>query len=148
MNREVLFRGKRVDNGEWVEGFYVFRQEPRGKSASYIITAFGYEYEVDPSTVGQYTGLKDKNGKRIFESDILRKPPKNSFEETSFMSFEVHWLDNNCAGDGIGFKMNRTHLHGSVAGGYVPRFLPETVSSMEITGNIHDPEPEKGGGGA
>lgn len=118
--REILFKAKRLDNGEWVEGFYCCIG-PVGQEKHYIIPMYAsafYGVEVDPSTVCEYTGLKDKNGKRIFEGDNVYDPRENSI-------YTVEWNENNAI-----FQMAHDWRRRSV----------ETAYYCEIIGNIYDGE--------
>lgn len=88
MTCEILFRGKRVDNGEWVEGFYACVLD-----SHYIITGRfdsltngiinSEAYKVNFETVGQFTGLTDRNGVKIFEGDIVRYGQRGKVEYNS-----------------------------------------------------------------
>lgn len=86
--REILFRGKRIDNGEWVYGYYAeFHNRPKvnkpntcqifapDENAFLCGSSIGGMWHiVDPETVGQFTGVYDYNEKRIFEGDVVRDP--------------------------------------------------------------------------
>lgn len=136
--REIMFRGKRLDNGEWVEGcfgchtkfdaFIIHRPYP---TMDGDFAALGF-YEVDPNTVGQYTGLCDKNGKKIFEGDILK-------------------LDYIGPGRGVQGVAEVVFKYGKfcMPWGHRKELVPLdgfANTTMEIIGNIHD-NPELLGGG-
>jgi len=126
--REILFRSKRKDNGEWVIGCLVY------DSQHTCIRDFGYEYfEVDPETVCEYTGLTDKNGKKIFEGDIVKlAPPDEDFSlhnPKEERILEVVFFEGMFAVD-----MHRwwKYGHGRCAlEGY-------EAERLEVIGNIHD----------
>jgi len=83
MSREILFRGRRKDSGEWVEGYYQKFTDGRTMISKVTYSDGGLypglfkgerlkDFEVIPKTIGQYTGLSDSMGKRIFEGDLVR----------------------------------------------------------------------------
>lgn len=115
--REILFRGKRVDNGEWAYGSYVHIVQYKG-STDYIADEEPDQYVVIPETVGQYTGLTDKSGlTKVFEGDIIHGNLGN---------FVVRWSDN-ISGFVAGEK-ERTH----------PCMNRGTMNCCEVIGNIYD----------
>lgn len=124
--REILFRGKRENNDEWVEGFFVENHFSVSEYRECLIRDLeGTMYKVIPETVGQYTGLKDKNGTKIFESDVI----KIEFQQDFYIG-EIYWADDFL--------------------GWVVKFLdgttPETMELInfyntkyvEVIGNIFD----------
>lgn len=119
--RTIKFRGKRLDNGEWVYGYYavILNKLRVDSKETIIITPEGY-YEVLPDSVGQWTGLVDRNGKEIFEGDIISR--ENTYENNCV----VKWDDESC-----GFTLNYIYFDESYN-------MNEFWDDFEVIGNIHD----------
>jgi uncharacterized phage protein (TIGR01671 family) len=145
MKRKIKFRGKNKKNGEWFYG-NLYDKDISGRT--HICTTKKGCFDIDPDTVGQFTGLLDKNRKEIYEGDLLRFPAKDQYEQNNFVAYEIFWHDNDCADRHIGWQMNRQHFQGSLCGNDMGliTFLPHWSEKMEVIGNIHDnPELIEGG---
>ncbi|MBQ8279737.1 MAG: hypothetical protein IJZ23_07845 [Roseburia sp.] len=133
--REIIFRAKRVDNGEWVEGFYFCMVHDDGRHVHHFIMPLGadlnletpiekIQVEVDVKTTCQYTGLTDKNGNKIWENDIVKA-----------------WSEGQCA---IGHVKQRIDGHWIMypawQNGEMWYLLPndDGRTTVEIVGNIFD----------
>lgn len=87
MNDRYLYRAVRTDNGEWVEG-YLFRLSENHPPFIMLSDRYGESHEVDPSTICQCTGLKDKNGNLIWENDIVR------YCDCTVENYVIAWEEN------------------------------------------------------
>lgn len=124
MRRNVIFRGKVIDEpNRWVEGYLVVAD-----GMAVIFTQIG-NFHVEPDTVGQFTGLMDKNGKRIFEGDIIRHYDDNPYAGIEEKGV-VFWDEE--------FLCFRRTSNGGFHHGKVDTYRLSAKCDYEVIGNIHD----------
>lgn len=125
--REILFRGKRVDNGKWVEGNYSIDVSGRVDILPIDNLVF---FEVIPETVGQFTGLTDKNGKKIFEGDIAKYESK--VYEIKYIEKYARFAPSNESTVFMVCAFNRLEVIGNVHDN--PELLKEGTPSEKYKG--------------
>lgn len=134
--REILFRGKRKHDGEWVVGYYLVKTDPllnlkkhfilvQDSDGGFLASLFSWNV-VDPETVGQYTGLTDTNGKKIFEGDIISDGGMDGIPRV------VQW-----DGEHVSFRCPLVKKHWAYGNNNIELWLLDSKNT-EIIGNIHD----------
>lgn len=135
--KQILFRGKRIDNNEWVHGFY-FESLADGMKHCYIKYETWDEgfvtYEVIPETVNQFTDLCDKNGKKIFEGDIISATALDTGEEQRAVIGFGNFIDENNNDEYIGFFIEFDGIKTTIT----QLSMEECKNRIEVIGNIYD----------
>ena len=132
--RTIKFRGRCAFSGTWMYGFYYV-----SKGNHIIRDENDKESIVLEKTLGQFTGLHDKNGKEIYEGDILVKSNRSGWDLENFVAHEVFFHDNDMCESSIGFQMNRHHFQGSICGtNEYYKFIPKNTKQFEVIGNVFE----------
>ena len=139
--RTIKFKAKRLDNGEWLEGYY--RGNYEGKAFISRIKRPPLLFEVDPSTVCQFTGFLDKNGKEIYDGDVLRSDeyPYSCIgdkERDNYFGL-IEWNENEAAFYIVTIKNPKSSVKG-ISDGISDYISQSALQDFEVIGNIHDDE--------
>lgn len=158
--REILFRAKRIDNGEWVEGYYIYHikrticligDSVKPEDEQHVIMQDGFSdwnmprntvvFDIDPENVCQYTGLKDKNGKRIWENDIVscehekfqEGDPAEQYPFPDTIRYKRNYVVEFInTGSSYGYRLRNKSIHFMLTGNVIYNH------NIEVLGNVFD----------
>lgn len=146
MSREILFRAKRSDNKEWVEGNIIWSSDadneyraiiiPKEKSNMFLDSKnddLGFEnwHLVDPETICQYTGLTDKNSRKIFENDVVKFKHGGEFHDKGiwYRNYVIEYINTFCT---YGLRFRNKSIT------FPCKQATVSMHDVEIIGNIFD----------
>lgn len=139
--RTIKFKGKRLDNGEWLEGYY--RGNNEGQAFISRIKRPPLSFAVDSETVCQFTGFLDKNGKEIYEGDVLRSDiyPFSCTEDNKYDNYygAIGWSEEEASFYIVAIKNPKSSVRG-ISDGICDSISRKMMQDFEVVGNIHDPE--------
>ncbi len=127
--RKIKFRGRHQLSGVWVYGYYV-----KDELIDYIDNGKGVKFAIYPETLGQFTGLKDKNGKEIYDGDIIHYEVSGPYNQRNLI---VSWL-NYHAGWALATKVKNIGEWAIKMDGQQGRGNYPPISNYEVIGNIYD----------
>lgn len=146
--RTIKFKGKSLMNGQWVTGDLAHSLDGKLNILGFVEEedgrmGFTGVFQVDPSSVCQFTGFLDKNGKEIYEGDVLRSDiyPFSCTEDNKYDNYygAIGWSEEEASFYIVAIKNPMSSVRG-ISDGICDTITQKSMQDFEVVGNIHDPE--------
>lgn len=145
--RTIKFKGKSLMNGQWVTGDLAHSLDGKLNILGFVEEegkiGFTGAHKIDPSSVCQFTGFLDKNGKEIYEGDVLRSDlyPFSCTEDNQYDNYygAIGWSEEDASFYMVAIKNPKSSVRG-ISDGICDSISQKMMQDFEVVGNIHDPE--------